>query len=118
MMPLTRTDVVQKFSLWRTTSARVQVSLEGAIVATGNQRLLTAQVDGTVRVVEPDGERTLVVVAKNNNSIRMYLTEECVFQTMTFGATELETVADVESMIWISFPTGEACHITFYHQPN
>jgi hypothetical protein len=67
----------------------MQVSLEGAIVATGNQRLLTAQVDGTVRVVEPDGERTLVVVAKNNNSIRMYLTEECVFQTMTFGATEL-----------------------------
>jgi hypothetical protein len=117
-MPLTRADVVEKIHAWKTTSVRVQVSLEGATAATGNQRLLTAQVDGTVQVVEPDGEGTLVVVAKDNNTIHMHLTEECVFQTMTFGATEPETIADVESIIWIGFPTGEACHITFYHQPN
>lgn len=117
-MPLTRAGVVEKFNAWRTNSARVRVTWEGLATGTANQRLLTAQVDGTVQVVEADGESTLVVVARDNNRIHMHLTEECLFQTLTFGATEPETIADVDSMIRIGFPTREACYITFHHQPN
>jgi len=116
-MPLTRADALEKFRTWKTNRARVQITLTG-VSAAGNQRLLTAQVDGTVQVVEPDGDRALVVVARDNCTMQMYLTDECLFQTMTFGANEPAHIADVESIMRIGFPTGEACYVTFYRQPN
>jgi len=115
-MALTRADIVDKFKTWRANSARVQVDWEG--LGGANQRLLTARLDGIVHVVEPDGERTLVLVGGDNNTIHMYLTEGCTFQSMTFGASEPAIIADVDSMTAIQFSTGETCIVTFYRPLN
>src|SRR5258707_6842083 len=103
----TREEVLEQFRRWKEISARVQVSLEGPNDSTTNRRLLTAQVDGTVELIEAEAESTRVVVARDNNRIHMYLTEACLFQTMTVGASEPATIADMESMIRIGFTTGD-----------
>jgi hypothetical protein len=111
-------EVLERFKTWRANSARVQVTWEGL---GGNQRFLTADLDGIVRVIETEtgGARTLVVVGGGgNNRIHMYLTEGCNFQTATVGSDDPANIADIASMIRMVFPTGEICFVTFYHPLN
>ena len=113
-------EMVGKFETWWVNGARGQVNWEGFAATAADQKLMTAQVDGIVLLVEPEGERTLVYVGQmgqNNNVIRMRLTEGCTFQTMTLPGNE-EAFANLESRIRIAFPTGEHCFVHFFHPPS
>ena len=113
-------EVVEKFETWWANSARVQVSWEGLAAAAADQNLITAQVDGRVLSVHPEGERSLVYVGqmgRNNSVIRMYLSAGCTFQSLPLPGNE-EAFANLESRIRIVFPNGEHCFVHFFNPSN
>jgi hypothetical protein len=114
----TRQQVLEQFRRWKETSATVRVSFQGLPVTPGSPRPVTANVDGAVFVVDGDDEKALVIVGRNGNNIQMYLTDGCVFQTVASGNEDETNIADMDSIISITFPTGEVCFVTFYHLLN
>lgn len=113
-------EMVEKFETWWGNGGRVQVNWEGLAAAIAGQNLITAQVDGRVLSVHPEGERTLVFVGQvgqNNSVIRMYLSAECIFQNLPHPGNE-EAFANLESRIRIAFPNGEHCFVHFFHPPS
>lgn len=112
-------EVVGKFETWRASGARVQVNWEGFAEVPADQKVMTAQVDGIVEVVEQEGGGTTLVYVGfpgQNNVIRMRLSTGCTFQGLPLPGTE--AFAGLESRIRISFPTGEHCFVHFFNPPD
>lgn len=112
-------EMVQKFETWWTSSARVPVNWDGLAVTAADQKLVRAQVDGIVMLVQPEGERTEVIVfcpTCPNSTIRMYLTTGCTFQSLPLPHGE--AFAGLESLVRIAFPTGELCLVHFFNPPS
>lgn len=113
-------EMVEKFETCWMNGARVQVNWEGLAAAAAGQNLITAQVDGRVLSVRPEGERTLVYVGlmgQNNSVIRMYLSAGCTFQSLPHPGNE-EAFANLESRIQIEFPNGQLCFVHFFNPPS